>query len=53
MTSHFISHDPRNFAVAVSVGDHAAAFGLPATDEQNIFYGHDSSIETIGLDASS
>jgi hypothetical protein len=41
--SRFISHDPRNFAVEVSVGEYATAFGLPATDAQNIFYGHDPS----------
>jgi hypothetical protein len=39
--SLFISHDPRNFAVEVSVGEYSVAFGLPATDAQNIFYGHD------------
>jgi hypothetical protein len=39
--SLFVSHDPRNFAVEVSVGEYGAAFGLPATDAQNIFYGHD------------
>jgi hypothetical protein len=39
--SLFISRDPRNFAVEVSVGEYSTAFGLPATDAQNIFYGHD------------
>jgi len=43
VTSLFVSHDPRNFAVEVSVGEYATAFGLPATDAQNIFYGRDPS----------
>jgi hypothetical protein len=41
VTSRFISHDPRNFAVEVSVGDYATAFGLPATAAQNVFYRQD------------
>jgi hypothetical protein len=43
VTSRYISHDPRNFAVEVSVGEYATAFGRPATDAQNIFYGRDPS----------
>jgi hypothetical protein len=41
VTSRYISRDPRNFAVEVSVGEFANAFGLPATDAQNIFYGQE------------
>src|SRR5438309_6391534 len=41
VTSRYLSRDPRNFAVEVSVGEFGNAFGLPATDAQNIFYGQD------------
>jgi hypothetical protein len=41
VTNRFTSRDPRNFAVDVSVGEYATAFGLPATDAQNVLYGLD------------
>ena len=47
VTARFISSDSRNFAVQVSVDEYSRAFGLPATDAQNIFYGSDPSRRVI------
>ncbi|HET9850002.1 MAG TPA: hypothetical protein VFR68_15810 [Candidatus Dormibacteraeota bacterium] len=47
VNSHFQSGDSRNFAVQVSVAEYSAAFGLPATDAQNIFYGSDPARRVI------
>jgi|GEM_PF-5582285 len=38
VTQYFQSHDPRNFAVEVSVEEYSFAFGLPSSDARNPFY---------------